>query len=235
MSTVLIIGAGDLGERLTAALAARGNVRRVVLAGRSSSTVTAIAATVASATDCLVDAAIVDALQQDEVAELLARVRPDLVVQCASMRSPWALAGRDDAVSRRIVEAGFALRLPFQLPIVLAVMRAARAAGHAGPIANLSFPDVTGPVLRGIDLAPTVGLGNVAMILRRVRAALRADTPEAGPPLVRLLGHHAQLPGSIGAEAPSAADDRFRVYLGEDGSRDDALAYRGPRSHLACA
>jgi hypothetical protein len=228
VSTVLIIGAGDLGERLTASLAARGNVRRVVLAGRSASTVTAIAATVASATDCLVDPAIVDASRQGEVAELLAHVRPDLVVQCASVRSPWALAGRADAVSRRVVEAGFALRLPFQLPIVLAVMRAARDADYAGPIANLSYPDVTGPVLRGLELAPTVGLGNAGMIVRRVRAALRATAPEAELPLVRVLGHHAQLPGSIGAEAPSAADDRVRVYVGEEGSRDDALAYRGP-------
>jgi hypothetical protein len=227
VGTVLIIGAGDLGERLTAALAASRGVTRVVLAGRSFATVAAITVTAAAASDRIVDGAVVDASQQDEVAALLAKTRPDLVVQCASMRSPWALGGREDAAARTILAAGFALRLPYQLPIVLAVTRAAQDAGYAGPIANLSYPDGTGPVLRALGLAPTVGLGNAGMILQRVRTTLRASTRSDDLPLVRVLGHHSQLPGAMEANEP-AADDRCRVYLGEEGAREDALAYRGP-------
>jgi hypothetical protein len=203
-------------------------VGRIVLAGRSRATVEAIAGTASGAFACHVEPAIVDASRQDEIAELLVRACPDLVVQCASMRSPWALAGREDAVARRILEAGFALRLPFQLPIVLAVMRATREAGYAGPVANLSYPDVTGPVLRAASLAPTVGLGNAGMIVLRGRAALRAESREAELPLIRLLGHHAQLPAAMAAAPPSQADERCRVYVGEHGARDDVLAYRGP-------
>jgi hypothetical protein len=228
MATVLIIGAGDLGERLTSALALSPGVDRVVLAGRSSATVGAIAGTVSIAAGARVAPAVLDASRQDDVAELLAAVAPDLVVQCASMRSPWALAGRDDPAARRILGAGFALRLPYQLPIVSSVMRAVRDAGYAGPVANLSYPDVTGPVLRAEGLAPTVGLGNAGMLLLRARAALRAAGDGAELPLIRLLGHHAQLPGAIGAAEPADADDRCRVYRGEDGTRDDGLAYRGP-------
>jgi hypothetical protein len=227
VGTVLIIGAGDLGERLTASLAASRGVSRVVLAGRSFGTVAAITVTVAAASECLVDGAVVDASRQDEVAQLLARTRPDLVVQCASVRSPWALGGRGDTAARTILDAGFALRLPYQLPIVLTVMRAAQDAGYAGPIANLSYPDGTGPVLRALGLAPTVGLGNVGMILRRVRSTLRASTSADELPLVRVLGHHSQLPSSMQADEPPP-DDRCRVYLGEEGARDDSLAYRGP-------
>jgi hypothetical protein len=225
MSTVLVIGAGDLGERLTSALAASAAVDRVVLAGRALAKVHAIAGTVSIASGARVESAVLDASRQDDVAQLLAAIRPDLVLQCASMRSPWALAGREDAAARRILGAGFALRLPFQLPVVLAVMRAARDAGYTGPVANLSYPDVTGPVLRAAGLAPTVGLGNVGMVLLRARAALRAG---GELPLVRVLGHHAQLPGSMGAVEPADADDRCRVYVGDDGARDDGLAYRGP-------
>ena len=198
MSTVLIIGAGDLGERLTAALAGVRGVSRVVLAGRSSATVHAITGTVAAASECIVQPAVVDASNQDQVAQLFASTRPDLVVQCASMRSPWALAGREDAAARTVLAAGFALRLPYQLPIVLTVMRAARDAGYTGPIANLSYPDGTGPVLRALGLAPTVGLGNAGMILRRVHSALRAEPGASALPLVRVLGHHAQLPAAMG-------------------------------------
>jgi hypothetical protein len=227
MGSVLIIGAGDLGERLTAALAVSPGVHRLVLAGRSFAHVAAITVTASAASDCLVDGAVVDASRQDELAQLIARTRPDLIVQCASMRSPWALAGREDPAARTILAAGFALRLPHQLPIVLAVMRAAQDAGYAGPIANLSYPDGTGPVLRALGLAPTVGLGNAGMILQRVLGNLRASTPAGELPLVRVLAHHSQLPGAMEADEP-APDDRCRVYLGEEGTRDDSLAYREP-------
>jgi predicted dinucleotide-binding enzyme len=58
MTTVLIIGAGDMGERLADGLAAGG--RRLLVAGRSSAG-DAVAATVASARDCRVEAMRLDA------------------------------------------------------------------------------------------------------------------------------------------------------------------------------
>ena len=83
-------------------------------------------------------------------------------------------------------------------------------------------------MLRALGLAPTVGLGNAGMILRRVRSALRAEAGAAALPLVRVLGHHAQLPAAMGSDEPAAEDERCRVYLGEEGTRSDSLAYRGP-------
>jgi hypothetical protein len=228
MHTVVIIGIGDMGERLAAGLASDGRVRRLVLAGRSQGTVAAVAAGIASASDCLVEPAQVDAVRLDDVADLLARTRPDLVVQCASLRGPWALTGREDAAARGVTAAGLALRLPYQLPVVLTVMRAAQAAGYSGPIANLSFPDVTGPILKCLGLAPTLGLGNAAMVLRRVRAALRVAQPDADLPLLRVLGQHSQVLGVMQAREPASPDERCRIYLDEDGRRDDALAYRAP-------
>ena len=141
---------------------------------------------------------------------------------------PWALAGRSDAPARAVAAAGFGLRLPYQLPVILSVMRAVKDAGYAGPVANLSFPDVTGPVLRCLGLAPELGLGNAGMIVRRVRAALRAASPEACLPLVRVLGHHSQLSAVMQGCEPADPHQRCRVYLGEDGQRDDALGYRAP-------
>ena len=217
-----------MGERIAAGLAACARVRRLVLAGRTLAAVEAAAAGISSSADCLVEPHAVDALRQDAVAELLARARPDLVVQCASLRSPWALAGRADAAALGILAAGLALRLPYQLPAVLSVMRATRDAGYDGPVANLSFPDVTGPVLARLGLAPTVGLGNVAMMVLRVRAALRAAEPAAELPLVRVIGQHAQVFGVMQACEPADPDERCQVFLGEAGRRDDALAYRAP-------
>ncbi|MEU6249620.1 KR domain-containing protein [Glycomyces sp. NPDC047010] len=227
MSTALVIGLGDMGERIAAGLAASGLVRRLVIASRSERNVHQAAAVIASAADCLVEAAPLDATRLDDVAALLDRVRPDVVVQCASLRSPWGLAERADPAANAVVAAGLALRLPYQVPVVLNVMRAAKQVGLTAPVANLSIPDVTGPVLERVGFAPALGLGNAGMMQRRASAALRAEAGGGVPPLVRVVAHHSQLTGVMTSEDPGP-DDRCRVYLGEDGRREDALAYRAP-------
>ncbi len=226
MNTVLIIGVGDLGERFAAGLAAGGQVRRLVLASRTGAAEPA--AMLASAHDVYVEPVACDATRPEDVASLLARTAPDLIVQSAAGRSPWALAERDDAAARAVAAAGFALRLPYQLPVPLAVMQAVRDTGYAGPVANVSLPDVTGPILARLGLAPTIGLGNVGMILLRVRAALRAAEPEAELPLVRVLAQHSQLNAVMQARGPVEPAARARVWLGEQGRRADDLAYQAP-------
>ncbi|MDX8148919.1 hypothetical protein SK854_42850 [Lentzea sp. BCCO 10_0061] len=228
MSTVLVMGMGNMGERLAYRLAEGGRVRRLVLAGRSAETVEAIAGTAASISDHVVEPVVVNATRRDEVADLLARTRPDLVVQCAAVRGPWALSGRDDAAATAVLSGGLALQLPYQLPVPLAVMRATRDAGYTGPVANLSFPDVTGPVLARLGLAPAVGLGNAAMVGLRVRAALRAAGADGEAPLIRVIGHHSQLLDAMLSREPADRADRCMVFLGEDGRRADELAYRAP-------
>src|SRR5437016_5690342 len=162
-----------MGERLAAGLAASGCVRRVVLADLPASGLAEKAATISSSYDCLAHAVECDARRQRDVESLLTAVEPDLVVQAASLQSPWALVGRRDAAARALAEAGIGLRLPLQLPCLLSVMRAVRKIGFDRPVANLSLPDLSHPVLARLGLEPTVGLGNVSMLLLRVRAALR--------------------------------------------------------------
>ncbi|WP_169336102.1 hypothetical protein [Actinopolyspora halophila] len=87
---------------------------------------------------------------------------------------------------------------------------------------------MTGPVLARLGLAPTVGLGNAAKIQLRARAALRATHPDRTMPLIRVLGHHAQVFDVMQARPPADPEQRCWVYLGEDGQRDDTLAYRAP-------
>ena len=44
-----------------------------------------------------------------------------------------------DPAARPVAAAGLGLRLPYQLPVILSVMRAAKGAGYAGPVANPPF------------------------------------------------------------------------------------------------
>ena len=98
------------------------------------------------------------------------------------------LARRATDAARVVLAAGFAVQLPAQLPVVLAVMQAVRAAGFRNPVVNCSFPDVTHPILARLELAPTIGIGNVGMIALAVRTVLR----QLGQPhhRVRVLAHH---------------------------------------------
>ena len=203
MARVLVIGPGDMGARIVAGLAVSDN--DLVLAG-----VPAAAGVVE-----------VDCTDRSAVEQLLADTEPDVIVQCASLMSPWALVGRTDEVALAFAAAGLAVALPMQLPVIHTVMAAVRATGCTAPVANLSFPDVTNVILDRLGLAPTIGLGNVTMQLLRVRDALPAET------LVRVIGHHNQVYPVMRAELPDNPDQRVRVFLGEDGERADHLAYVG--------
>ena len=217
-----------MGTRFAAGLAASGRVSEMVLVDIAPDVATT-AATLASSHDCIVRGETVDARRQADVEDLLRRVQPDLVVQAAALQSPWALVGRDDPVATTISSAGLGLRLPLQLPALLSVMRAVREVGYAGPVANISLPDLTHPILQTLGLAPTVGLGNVSMLMLRVRAALRAELgPDADMPLLRLVGHHHHVYAVMQSQASTAADHGPMVWLGDTAERRDELAFQAP-------
>ena len=72
--------------------------------------------------------------------------------------------------------------------------------------------------------------------LRKVRARLRERLSATEPlPLARMVAHHQHVTGVMSCKPPSDPEMRARVYLGEEGARDDELAYTGTplsRAHL---
>ena len=230
-ASVLIVGAGDAGQKMAAGLVQSGRLRRLSLAGLPHGTGPDAAGLLSSLGDCPVDFIELDGTRQGDVEAVLRRVKPDLLVQSASLVGPWQTIGRDDPGARALAAAGLGVQLPAQLPVLTAVMQAVRTVDFSGPVANLSLPDITHPVLSGRGLAPTIGLGNVSMHLLRVRAALRRQALEsdeaADLPLIRLIGHHKQVYGVMTATPPDDPADRVRVYLGDLGRRADHLAYQG--------
>ena len=217
-----------MGERFAAGLAASGAVHELVLADLSPELAVWVA-TVSSSADCIVRLEPLDARRQQDVEALARRTTPDLIIQAAALHSPWALVGREDPAARALAAAGLGLRLPLQLPGLLSVMRAIREVGFAGPVANISLPDLTHPILHKIGLAPMIGLGNVSMLLMRARAALRAELgPTAGMPLLRLAGHHHHVYGVMQSTPPDDPLDGPMVWVGEEAERRDELAFRAP-------
>ncbi|WP_256840572.1 hypothetical protein [Ornithinimicrobium faecis] len=224
MSKVLLIGAGGVGTRLAAEVAALAGVSELVLAGRSEARL----ATAQRSCQAQVPGARVRGLPLDvgvveRTAEVLAAESPDVVVMCASLRSAWDLLGRSDEQATAITRAGLAVRLPYMVTLPLALMRAVKESGITAPVANLCFPDVTGPVLATQGLAPTVGLGNVGMLLLRAAEAAGLDPRRD---LIRVVGHHAQMFTAAQGIRPPAGEDTPRTYLGDPPRRADDLPYR---------
>jgi hypothetical protein len=225
--SVLIIGPGDLGKRIAAGLAGRAGVDELLLAGRDAAGGPPFAALLAACGVTRVRFAELDAGNPSSVESLLRRERPDVVVQCASLLSPWRLTLRPGPVADALQSAGFAAQLPAQLPLLLNLMQSARAADFRGAIVNCSFPDVTHPILACLGLAPTVGTGNVSMIRARVCAVLR-ERGAGEPSEARVLAHHTHVTAVMLSAPPEEGKTRPRVYLGAGGERADELAYAGP-------
>jgi hypothetical protein len=248
---VLLVGLGDLGRRQAFGLADLPEVGELVLAGRSHGEGPAFAALVAACGTARVRFEPLDAADEGAVEALLRRERPDLIVQSATLLSPWLLPDRNDPAALALLSAGFALQLPAQLPLLRKLMRAAATVGLTAPVVNGSYPDMTHPILACEGLAPTLGIGNAGMIRARVCAALRScgeprrergkthSSPESFTPLppgegpgvrapVRVIAHHAHITAVMLSRPPVDPDARPRVYLGEEGERADDLAYAEP-------
>ena len=229
-ANVLLLGCGDAGLLIADGLLRQGGVGRLVLADFNAGRVGRSVAMLACCHDAAVAFEEVDGRDRAALATLIRKVRPDLVIQAASLVSPWSIIGRDHPVAGAIGAAGIGIQLPGQLPVVLNLMQVIRDLGRNIPVANLSMPDIIHPILATRGLAPTIGLGNVSIQHLRVLAALKARreaSPAGRAPLVRLIGHHQQVYGVMQATPPDDPANRVRVYLGEAGERDDGLAYEG--------
>lgn len=224
MSKVLLIGPGGVGTRLACEIAALAGVSDLVLGGRSEARLAAAQeASLAAAPDARLRVVQLDVSEVERTAEVLASENPDVIVMCASLRSAWDLLCRSDEAATAITSAGLAVRLPYMLTLPLALMQAVTDARITAPVANLCFPDVTGPVLATQGLAPTVGLGNVGMLLLRAAEAARLDPRQD---LIRVIGHHAQMFTAAQGVRPSAGEAPPRTYVGDPPHRADDLPYR---------
>ena len=227
-ATVLIIGVGDLARHIVLGLAGSGQVSNIILASRNQQRGDSVAGLISSSHPVICQFRQLDGLDQHQVGQAITAIEPDLILQNASLMGPYDLVGRTDPVAMALSRLGRGPLLPVQLSVAMSVMAAAQAVGYDGPIANLSLPDVTNPILHRLGLTPTLGLGNAEILRRRIQSLLlaqRGGTVEALP-LIRVVAHHSQVARALNSQAPEDLADRVRVYLGEKGERADHLAYQ---------
>ena len=150
---VMILGLGDLGIRLAQTVAERGLATDLKLVSRGE-----VAAQWAQllrlGTDCRVSSERTDGLDVAGMTSVLASFKPDLIMQCASLLSPFALLESGAAAAVGIMQAGFALQIAAHLPIIATLMRVHANLGLSCPVINCSFPDLSHPILWRLGSAP---------------------------------------------------------------------------------
>lgn len=229
-ASVFILGGGDVGLRIADGMLRQDVIGRLIVADVDAARVGPSVAMLDCCHQELVQFEHLDGGDPKVLERALRSAQPDLIVQAASLISPWSIIGRDHPTAKALNSAGIAVQLPAHLPIVLNLMRVVRNIGLDVPVANVSMPDIIHPILATQGLAPTVGLGNVSILLLRALAAQKhrhPDLPAKARPLIRMVGHHKHVYGVMQSEPPEDPADHARVYFGEEGRRDDALAYEG--------
>lgn len=193
---VMILGAGDLGCRVTHELAHSGRRRHVRLVGRDPEATLRAAN---SARFCAlqrggtarVSHAVTDLTDLDRTAQQIDDLRPDVLFLAVSYQSWWHISTLPEDAYKQLSAANFGPWLPMQLAPVLHAMRAVRAAGSDAIVVNAAFPDAVHPALDAVGLAPHIGIGNVANNVPALRAAaadlLGWDVARVD---VRLVAHH---------------------------------------------
>lgn len=157
----------------------------------------------------------------DTVAEGIAKWTPDVVVQSASLQSPWSVDRPDSAWSKLVNAAGFGITIGFQSILPVRTASALVKAGSKASFVNTCYPDGVNQLLAAKRLPITTGVGNIAIFSSVIAGTLEpAQRAE-----LRVLAHHQHLvqwrkPGAgrggapvrawIGDQEMEGVEDRFR-------------------------
>lgn len=163
----------------------------------------------------------VDLSDSDGAAELIAELRPSVVVQAASPQPSAIIAIKGNAWSQLIAEGGLSAMAVTQTMFSVRVARAIKASHPDCKFINCAYPDVGNTILAALDLPVTCGMGNVSILASVFAAALS----EREPGRLKVLAHYQTItpfrhePGSRTGRPP-------RVWIGDEEIADVQSALR---------
>ncbi len=207
----MLIGVGHLGGAVLDLLAADALFGRITACDLPASeaekrcTLARLAA-LARGLEPRIEFVPLDLCLPEAVAELVHRLRPDLILSTAARQTWWLLDLLPPEPQEKLRRARFGAWLPINFTLSHHLMQALRESGWTGPVLTAPFPDVVNCMLGRIGLAPTAGIGNIEENVVKVRwlAAGKLGVP---PSEVRVLmvAHHA-LQRAVFAGAPSGEE-----------------------------
>ena len=202
----MLIGLGDLGFHILQFLARVPNVGKIVVADINEYS------GLVKTRDAIFGAAHqgfypeirfmpMDMSDIDETVEILTEERPNVICNATSLMSWWVRHTLPGETFRRLEEAGSGPWIPMHLTLTNYLMQAVQRSGIETHVVNCSFPDGVNPILGKVGLAPTVGGGNIALLVPPVQMVV-AEKLKVPMRSVRvfLIGHHSVV--TTGMRAP---------------------------------
>ncbi|MFK3795239.1 MULTISPECIES: hypothetical protein [unclassified Pseudomonas] len=124
-------------------------------------------------------------------AETLARIKPDIILNCATLQSWRVITQLPKEAFDALDQAQLGPWLPMHLAPAYALMRAVKRACPKALVVNAAFPDAVNAVLFKVGMAPDVGVGNIANLVPATRCAIaRLARCEPLRVCVKLVGQH---------------------------------------------
>lgn len=193
MNKLLLISLGKLTGAVLEAVARDGRFPHIIVATRN------VEAARAKANAVRIGAALeglyprIDVVGFDfnapDAAEALRKIQPDLMFAAPTMLPWWKL---DDARAAKVKAMPFAGWLACHLAPMLSLRAAWEKSGLRCPWVGASYPDVVNAILHLTGAGPTVGVGNVAECIPKVRLLAAKHTGAAPTEFeVKLVAQHA--------------------------------------------
>ena len=129
----------------------------------------------------------------EATAETLARLRPRLIFNCATLMTWWLRKEQlPPQIVARLGEAGAGPWLPNHLALSRKLMLAIQSSGWKGPVINSGIADISNAVLAKRGLAPTIGLGNIDLVIPALKmgVAERLGVPARSVRVYAVFHHY---------------------------------------------
>jgi hypothetical protein len=195
---VLIIGLGGVGGWALELLARTPGISRIVGAdinedwGRKRMC-TAEAGVVLQGIPPALEFVKMDLHNIDATAEIIAQMQPQLILNCATQQTWWVRYQHlPPEMIKRLGEAGAGPWLPTHMALARSLMLAIKSSGWKCFVINSGFSDCSNMVLAKRGLAPTIGLGNIDLIVPIIQAgaARRLKVPVSNIQVYAIMHHH---------------------------------------------
>jgi hypothetical protein len=111
----------------------------------------------------------IDLRNIEATAETIAHLQPRVILNCATLQTWWVRKQLAPQVTDRLNEAGSGPWLPTHLALSRKLMLAIRACNWQGHVINSGIADISNAVLHKRGLAPTIGLGNIDLLIPVLR------------------------------------------------------------------